>query len=96
MLFELRQYWTRPGQREHWVRLTEQEIIPFQTAKGMVIGRSWVGEQDPDLYVWLRRFDIEAERERLYREVYESDHWKERIGPRGHELATGSGSSSPG
>jgi hypothetical protein len=30
----------------------------------------------------LRRFGSEAERERLYREVYQSDHWKEHIGPR--------------
>jgi len=44
MLFELRQYRTRPGQRENWVRFAEDEIIPFQTAKGMTIVGSWVGE----------------------------------------------------
>ena len=82
MLFELRQYRTRPGQRENWVRLMEEEIIPFQTAKGMVIVGNWVGEQEEDLYVWMRRFDSEAERVRLYREVYESDHWKEQIAPK--------------
>lgn len=86
MLFELRQYRMRPGQHENWVRFMEQEIIPFQTAKGMVIVGSWVGEQEPDLYVWLRRFDSEAERERLYKEVYESDHWKTTIGPRIPEM----------
>jgi NIPSNAP len=86
MLFELRQYRTRPGQRERWVRLMEEEIIPFQTAKGIVIVGSWVAEQEEDLYVWLRRFDSEAERERLYQEVYQSDHWKEHIGPRVGEL----------
>jgi len=26
MLFELRQYTTRPGQRENWVRCMEEEI----------------------------------------------------------------------
>ena len=86
MLFELRQYRTRPGQRERWVRFMEEEIIPFQTAKGMVIVGSWVAEQDPDVYVWLRRFDSEAERERLYREVYQSDHWKQHLSPRVGEL----------
>ena len=86
MLFELRQYRTRPGQRERWVRLMEEEIIPFQTAKGIVIIGSWVAEQEDDLYVWLRRFDSEAERERLYREVYQSDHWKEHLAPRVGEL----------
>ena len=38
------------------------------------------------MYVWLRRFDSEAERERLYREVYQSDHWKQHLSPRVGEL----------
>jgi hypothetical protein len=81
MFFELRQYRTRPGQRENWVRFAEEEIIPFQISKGMVIVGSWTGEQEDDLFVWMRRFDSEAERERLYAAVYESDHWKNTIAP---------------
>ena len=34
----------------------------------------------------MRRFESEAERERLYREVYESDYWKNDITPRVTEL----------
>ena len=82
MFFEPRQYRTRPGQRENWVRFMEEEIIPFQTAKGMVIVGCWVGEREDDLFVWLRRFESEAERERLYQEVYQSDHWKTAIAPK--------------
>jgi hypothetical protein len=81
MFFELRQYRTRPGQRENWVRFAEEEIIPFQISKGMVIVGSWTGEQEDDLFVWMRRFDSEAERERLYAAVYDSDHWKNTIAP---------------
>lgn len=81
MLFELRQYRTRPGQRENWVKYMEEVIIPFQTSRGMTILGSFVGEQEDDLYVWIRRFDSEQERERLYKEVYESDEWKNRIAP---------------
>ena len=84
--FELRQYRMRPGQREAWVKCMEEEIIPFQVSKGMVICGSFVGEEDPDLYVWIRRFDSEEERERLYEAVYQSDHWKNVIGPRVGEL----------
>ena len=64
MLFELRQYRTRPGQRDNWVKFAEEQIIPFQTEKGMVIVGSWVGEQeqDQDLFVWIRKFDSEADR----------------------------------
>ena len=82
MLFELRQYRMRPGMRDAWVRMMEEEIIPFQTSKGIVIVGSFVGEEEDDLYIWIRRFDSEAERERLYEAVYESDHWKNEIGPR--------------
>jgi NIPSNAP protein len=81
-VFELRQYRTHPGQRDNWVEYMEEVIIPFQTARGMTIVGSWVGEQEDDLYVWVRRFDSEDERQRLYRDVYESDEWKSTIAPK--------------
>lgn len=82
MFFELRQYAIRPGKQAEWVDLMETEIIPFQVAQGMVILGSWGGEEDDSVYVWLRRFQDEAERERLYEAVYDSDHWKNVIGPK--------------
>ena len=86
MFYELRQYRTRPGQRENWVRFMEEVIIPLQVSKGMVITGSFVGEEEDDLYVWIRRFDSEAERERLYQAVYESDQWKNEIAPKIPEM----------
>ena len=80
--YELRQYKIRPGKMADWLELMEKEIIPFQTAKGMVITASFRGETDDSVYVWLRRFESEAERERLYTAVYQSDHWKTVISPR--------------
>ena len=82
MFYELRQYRTKPGQRENWVKCMEEEIIPFQVSKGMVIMGSFVGEEEDDLYVWMRRFENEEERKRLYEAVYESDHWKNVIAPK--------------
>ena len=82
MFFELREYRTLPGQRENWVKFMEEEVIPFQVGKGMTIVGSFVGEEEDDLYIWVRRFDNEQERERLYAAVYESDHWANEIGPR--------------
>jgi hypothetical protein len=86
MLFELRQYHVRPGYRDAWVRLMEDEIIPFQVAQGMVILGSFVGDEDESVYVWIRRFADEAERERLYEAVYQSEHWKTNIAPRIPEM----------
>lgn len=34
------------------------------------------------VYIWMRRFESEAEREQRYADVYESDHWKTSIAPR--------------
>ena len=82
MFFELREYRTLPGKRQDWVDYMEQVIIPFQVGKGMVILGSFVGQEEDDLYIWLRRFESESERERLYEAVYESDTWKNEIGPK--------------
>ncbi|HZT89981.1 MAG TPA: NIPSNAP family protein [Stellaceae bacterium] len=80
--YELRQYKVRPGKMDEWVRIMEQEIIPFQVSKGMVICGSFRGETDDSVYIWLRRFESEAQREALYKEVYESEFWKTTIAPR--------------
>ena len=82
MFLELRQYRTQPDQRDNWVRYMEEVIIPFQMSKGMVIVGSFVGEQEQDLYVWIRRFESESERERLYEAVYRSDEWLNNIAPK--------------
>ena len=80
--YELRQYHVRPGKMAEWLKLMEEEIIPFQVSKGMVITGSFRGETDESVYVWLRRFESEAQREALYKAVYDTDHWKTKIGPR--------------
>jgi hypothetical protein len=79
--YELRQYKVLPGKMDEWVKIMEEEIIPFQISKGMVICGSFRGEADDSVYVWLRRFESEAEREALYKAVYDSDHWKAKIAP---------------
>ena len=86
MFFELREYHAKPGQRENWVWFTEEQIIPFQSWKGMVIVGSFVGQEEDDLHIWIRRFESEADRERLYKAVYESDTWKNEIGPKIPEM----------
>jgi hypothetical protein len=84
--YELRQYKVRPGKMAEWLQVMEEEIIPFQVAKGMVITGSFRGEEDDSVYVWMRRFESEAEREKLYAAVYESDFWKNEMSPRIPEL----------
>ena len=86
MFFELRRYQIKDGKRDQWVRFMEDEIIPFQISKGMVVCGSFIDQENPDIYFWIRRFENEADKERLYKAVYESDHWKNDISPRVGEI----------
>ena len=82
MLFEFRHYTCRPGQREAWVKYMEEVIIPFQVSKGMVILGSFIGDEDPNAYYWIRRFADEDERKALYAAVYQDEAWTSEIGPK--------------
>ncbi|MDA3037911.1 MAG: NIPSNAP family protein [Actinomycetota bacterium] len=86
MLFELRQYRCHEGQRDNWVRYMEEVIIPFQVSKGMVIAGSFTGEDEDNLYIWIRRFASEEERAALYKAVYKSDTWVNDISPKIPEM----------
>lgn len=80
--YELRQYTVRPGQMDTWLKIMEEEIIPFQVAKGMVISASFRGEEDDSVYVWIRRFESEEHRQALYDAVYGTTEWTDGISPR--------------
>ena len=81
MFFEFRQYRIKDGRRDEWVKFMEEEIIPFQISQGMVVVGSFTGETEPDLYIWIRRFDSEEQRIALYKAVYESEKWLTVIKP---------------
>jgi hypothetical protein len=86
MFYEIRRYQTRPGRRDDWVRYMEAVVMPFQVENGMSVTASFIDEEDPDGYVWIRRFEDEAERVRLYAAVYEHERWVTEIGPAVREL----------
>ncbi len=48
----------------------------------MVIVGSFVSPDEDDLYVWIRRFEEDSDKERLYEAVYEGDTWKNEIAPK--------------
>jgi hypothetical protein len=83
--YEMRQYKIHPGKMDGWVKIMEEEIIPFQVSKGMVICGSYRGETDDSIYFWIRRFESEEQRVQQYKDVYESDFWKTKIAPKAPE-----------
>jgi hypothetical protein len=93
MFFELRQYRVQPGKQQEFAEFMDNVVVPFQRGKGMVILGNFIGESDDSVYVWIRRFADEGERERLYKAVYESDEWKTEIAPRLPDLMDRSGIS---
>ena len=64
----------------------QTKIIPFQVSQGMVVCGSYRGEDDDSVYFWIRRFDSEADRERLYEAVYKSDTWVNTMADKVGEL----------
>ncbi len=43
-------------------------------------------DQDTNKYIWIRRFKNIEEKERVYKDIYESDVWVNEIGPKVAEL----------
>ena len=84
--YELRQSSILPGKMDDWVNFMETTIIPFQVQQGMVITASFRAEEDDSVYIWMRRFESEDDRKRLYQAVYESDTWRNDIGPQIPEM----------
>jgi len=67
--FEFRTYRPMPGKMGDWVRIMEEQIIPFQVSIGMVVCGSFHGQTDDSMYVWICRFESEAQREAQYAAV---------------------------
>lgn len=86
MFFELRQYRILPGKRDAWVTFMEEKIIPSQEAMGAVIVGSFVGTEEEDLYVWIRRFESEEQLKAFSGAYYGSDEWKNELEPRVKEM----------
>ncbi len=81
IFFELRTYFIYPGKMNDWVNFMEETIIPYQVSKGAVIVGSFIMD-NTNKYVWLRRFESQSEKAKLYKEVYDSDFWKKNIQPK--------------
>ncbi len=61
--------------RPSWVKLMDELIIPFQQKMGMIIIGSFTAIDDKDLYIWIRGFENEEDRKKLYDKVYGSEYW---------------------
>ena len=81
MLFEFREYTCLPGKRERWVKAMETQVVPYQTAKGVVVVGMFVSDHDPNLFYWIRRYDSDEVRTRINKDVYENEVWTKELMP---------------
>ena len=60
-----------------------EELLPYQRSKGMVIVDTYIRTDDTgtDFFVWLREFENEEARQRIYEETY-NDWWISEIRPK--------------
>lgn len=86
MLYELRQYRAHPGRRDEFVELMESTILPYQRSCGVQVVSTFVSTDDPDVFVWMRRFDSEAHRTEITEAMYNSAVWLDEMLPRVIEL----------
>ncbi|MEX1092987.1 MAG: NIPSNAP family protein [Acidimicrobiia bacterium] len=89
MLLEIRTYTLHPGKRPEFVAWFEEEVAPAMEAAGMTISGSFVAADDEDVFVYLRQFADEAERERLTAAFYSSEVWLSGMKERALALESG-------
>ncbi len=80
MFFELREYQIKEGKLAEWVQFMDETLIPFQVSTGMIIVGSWFIEET-NKYIWIRRFENEAEKKALYQAAYENEMWLDELKP---------------
>ncbi|MEP1206146.1 MAG: NIPSNAP family protein [Rhizobiaceae bacterium] len=80
-IFEIRHYQIKEGGMAEWLPFMEHKIVPFIVSKGMVVTALFESEDDPNAFIWIRRFDSEEHRDELYKAVYETDEWQTNFKP---------------
>jgi NIPSNAP len=73
---ELRQYTLCPGQRDVLIDLFDRELVETQEAAGLAILGQFRDLDEPDRFVWLRRFDDMPCRARALASFYGGPAWK--------------------
>jgi hypothetical protein len=77
-VLELRNYVTKPGQRDKFISYFESNFIDSQNAiGGYILGQFRVKEAD-DNFFWIRGFHDMASRSRYLPEFYRGSFWKQR------------------
>jgi hypothetical protein len=86
MVLEVRIYRIAPGRRDEFADFYDRLALPAQDEAGLEVLGQFVDLDDPDTFVWLRRFDSVEERNRAWEDFYSSRVWVEELAPIADEL----------
>jgi NIPSNAP len=75
-VFELRQYTLKPGCRDTLIDLFESYFLAGQEDVSMHISGQFRDVDDPDRFVWLRRFESMAVRAQALQDFYYGPVWQ--------------------
>ena len=89
MWFEIRRETAQPGRGQELAQWMEQQVIPLHQAGGMTVVGSFVDADDPDAFVWIRRFEDAEDRQAIVERVHQDPAFEAEVGARSRELLAG-------
>lgn len=79
MIVEVRSYRIVPGHREDFLEFFRTRSIPALRSHGMKVVGPLIDLENPNKFVWLRCFPTPEDRDRMKRNFYEGDLWKNEL-----------------
>ena len=79
MIVEVRSYRIKPGHREEFIKLFETRAVPALRAHGMKVLGPLIDLENPNKFVWMRSFPSLEERDRMSKEFYGGELWKNEL-----------------
>lgn len=76
-VLELRQYTTRPGERDTLISLFDRHLVESQEAEGMTVIGQFRDRRRPDRFVWIRGFSDMESRHTALERFYGGPVWAE-------------------
>lgn len=76
-VLELRQYTTRPGERETLISIFDRHFVESQEAEGMTVIGQFRDRRRPDRFVWIRGFSDMESRHAALERFYGGPVWAE-------------------
>jgi hypothetical protein len=87
--YEIRRETALPGRGRELARWMEEHVIPLHQAGGMTVVGSFVDADDPDAFVWIRRFRDDEDRRATVERVHRDPAFETSVGARARELLAG-------